>query len=187
MTLPNPNQFFNLAGTLSVKPLRSMKQKTLLLFLLALFSVGMQGQLRPAVKSKPLHLNEFLASLGQSGSPERSRVESLLRDVHPTVYLTDGTVNITDASPRVLVTDMRSLTGVKSLRASDLATVELVTIKVRSAREVSQSIDLAPFSGLPQLRYVYILADDKSADNLLQNVQNADGTYQVFYNSMLIN
>jgi len=170
-----------------------MKQKTLLLFLLMLLCVSVQGQEQRRAGRQIMHVDEFLATLHQGGAmaktsaPSRAHVESLMKEVQPSVYLSSGTVTHNDANPVNLYTDVQSLPQI-SAATPGAASVEFVTVKVKSAGDLSGGINLAPLASLQQLRYVYILSEvNTPSSTLVQSIQNANGNFQVFYNSMLIN
>lgn len=183
----NPNLIFNLAGVKSVKLLRSMKHKSVLLVLFCLLAITVQAQDRGAQR-RVLPMKAFLSSLEDrnDNGAEKKRVESLMRDVQPAVYFSQGKPSLTGSNPVVIFSDPASLSALRQLTSTDASSIEMLTVKVQSAREL-QALDFAPLSVLPQLRYVQIAIEAPVPDAALQTIPTGDGSYQVYYNSVLIN
>ncbi len=188
-----PKLLFNHSDRSSVKTISSMNTKTFLLFLLIFLSFSMQGQNQINLAPRAVHLNQFLSSLEQKGAtyagqPEANYLRSLLHDVKPSAYLSNGALTITESNPIVLFTDVRSLNNLGTTVISAPGPIELVSIKIRESKDLARGLNLAPLSNINGIRYVYLLMEDNIPTNtLLQSTSNATGSYQIIYNTVLPN
>ena len=60
--------------------------------------------------------------------------------------------------------------------------IEIVTIKINSATELSSTIDLSVFSNFKNLKYIYIVSSVSTTDVALSKmILNYDEKYSIFY------
>lgn len=189
-----PNQVFN-QPDIPGKTIYSMTRRVLVMLVLLLSFAGAQaqtGQLTaPASQSSIMHLDQFLASLrqeqGRGTQSPAVRVESLINDLNPSLYVKSGEVNsYGTAQPVVLYTDPASLATVQTLSAAQKATVELVNIRLTGA--MKGRLNLAAFSSFPNLKYIYIMSPTATTPAAMSNmVENTNPNQQVFYSIHQIN
>lgn len=100
------------------------------------------------------------------------RLKTLVRDLHPAVYIAEGAVKVREQRPLCLFLDAASLT-VAEPKAFARGGIELITIDVRSTSELSQRLDLSALRGFGQLRYVHVRSSVLcQPEQLLAMVQN---------------
>ncbi|RZJ33517.1 MAG: hypothetical protein EOO51_13605 [Flavobacterium sp.] len=161
-----------------------MESKTLLTFLLALlFSAAIQAQSAPTSRTavQPERLNDFLSA--PASNTQRAHLESLVRDSKPSVYVTDGVIKVNDANAVVLFTDMRSLANLSTLGGDyDHTKIEIVTIRIHSAAEITAGINLGGLSSFTNLKYVYILSDATiSPEDINRSISNSNSGFRILY------
>ena len=161
-----------------------MKSKTLLTFLFALlFSAAMQAQSETSSRAlvQPERLNDFLSA--PIAPSQRAHVESLVRDSKPSVYVTGGHVKVTDANPVALYTDMTSLPNLSSLSGDySMSGIEIITIRIHTAGELSSGINLAGLAAFTNLKYVYILSDAAiSPQDISSRISNTNSGFRILY------
>ena len=184
MKTPVPNLLINQANNalLFAKNTQTMLQKLLLSVLIfAGYTVNISAQENRA--SNPvMHVDQFLAAsrLENQNNISGTPAESLLKNVQHAVYVMDGQVKTYGTNPVCLYTDAVSMNAMQ-LSAIQAGNIEMVTINVK-ASDLASGIDLAVFSGLPNLKYIYILSDkDATADAIIGSIQNNNPAYRVFY------
>jgi Pyruvate/2-oxoacid:ferredoxin oxidoreductase gamma subunit len=168
-----------------------MTKKLLLSIMVALF---VTSTLQAQEAGPVVHMDQFLASLttqnslAKSTKSELTKVLGLLKDLQPTVYLTDGKAKVKGVSPTSIVTNVSSLGALTAVHSADRESIEIATIKIGSASELGMPVNLALFSSFPNLRYIYIVSEvNSTADAITGMVQNNDPQYRVFYNILIAN
>jgi hypothetical protein len=92
----------------------------------------------------------------QSGAWDSdARLKTLVRDLHPSVYMAEGVIKVREQRPVCLFLDATSVAAVEP-KTFARGSIELITIDVRSLNEISQRLDLSSLRGLGQLRYVHV-------------------------------
>lgn len=185
-----PYQFINRSGNvlLAGKLQILFMKRLLLLLVLALFCVGANAQeVRAVSGSQLMEVKAYLANLRASEVSARNsasnagRLEQLLKEVQPAVYYLSGQVKTYGDHPTALYTNSGSLSSVATA-AYDKNSIELVTIRINDAADLSTPIDLSVFSNFPQLKYIYILSNlETSAGTISNLVRNANANQGVFY------
>jgi hypothetical protein len=167
-----------------------MKQLILLL-IVAFYSASVSAQVErqdgsPQVKE----VNSFIASLKpeannlssrKSVNPAAQNLENLLYKVQPSIYFDSGNVKTYGEKPKNFFVDARSLNKISN---SNLLknNIEIVTIKINSATELSSTIDLSVFSNFKNLKYIYIVSSVSTTDVALSKmILNYDEKYSIFY------
>lgn len=185
-----PNQFNNLLSNILLfrnSQIVSMK-KLLLILVGALFCVHTNAQdNRTGSGAALMDVNSYIAFLrstettGRSASSNATRLESLLKDVQPAVYLDRSNIRTFGDNPTALYTTVRSLQEVVSL-VSTKEHIEIVTIGINQDSDLSLPIDLSVFSGFPNLKYVYILSSVETTGAVIGNLlRNNNTRFGVFY------
>lgn len=158
----------------------------------AIFTANMSAQEARMAASKPtiMHVDEFIASLRGNAStrlaqPQPLRVETLIQDLQPSVYVLSGDVKSYGDKPVCLFTDVRTMNA-SGIHTADFHSgdIEMVTIKMNSPEELNSVIDLSLFDGLPKLKYIYILSTNPAStkEAIIRMVRNNSTKYSVFYN-----
>jgi hypothetical protein len=114
-------------------------------------------------------------------NPTAQNLENLLYKVQPSIYFNSGNVKTYGEKPKVFFVDARSLNRISN---SNLLknNIEIVTIKINSATELSSTIDLSVFSNFKNLKYIYIVSSVSTTDVALSKmILNYDEKYSIFY------
>lgn len=188
-----PNQFINQPNNdlLFRKSLNLMMKRLLLLLVFTLFSVGINAQvnLRTSATPRVMEVKAFITALKASeasqrqANPASTRLEHLLNDLQPTVYVSAGNVQKQGGdNPTSLSTDSASLNDVVATAAIDKQGIECVTIWINSAADLNRSLDLSVFSGFQNLKYVYIISTVDTTESVITRlVKNNSSQLGVFY------
>ncbi len=192
MKIRVPNQIFNQPGAYLPRQTTPLSMKKLIMFLIVLMctsTIFAQG-IGSRETSQILEKQAFLASMnsGSTGStrnanadPRLATLHSLLDDVNTAIYYYGGTSRVYGDRPECLYTDVASFGGLRSANI-DVSNVKMLTIKVSSAAQLANSIDLSILSSFPQLRYVYIISEvEASGNQIIRMVRNAGAGYSIFY------
>lgn len=120
-----------------------------------LFLPLLLGLLFMSAITVPMYMSFQIAM--QSLEPASTvRLQSLVSDIHPTAYLTQGVINAPKGeAPVVAICDAASvnlLYGNNPL----LSQVEMVRITVNSVNDLPASIDLIQLEGLTNLKYLLV-------------------------------
>ena len=163
---------------------------TLAVILFASGFTGMQAQRMSTngTSKSPLQIDAYIKSSASADSAKKqeiSRMESLTKDLHSAIYyLTSGIKSYGD-KPVVFFTDATSLNRLSASEVSklDVSAVEMVTIKVNRASDVTATIEAQAFSTFPNLKYVYVLSTTPSTPaNITSMLRNIGPEYTVVYN-----
>ena len=167
-----------------------MKQLILLL-IVAFYSASVSAQVeRQDGSPQVMEVNSFIASLKpeannlssrKSVNPTAQNLENLLYKVQPSIYFDSGNVKTYGEKPKNFFVDARSLNKISN---SNLLknNIEIVTIKINSATELSSTIDLSVFSNFKNLKYIYIVSSVSTTDLALSKmIRNYDEKYSIFY------
>lgn len=187
-----PNELINQSDNVLLlrNPLILMMRKLLLLLVIVLCSANLSAQDSRNANTGVMETKAFIASLraneqtsrGSASSYSAARsVEELVYNVQPAQYLSSGVVKTYGEKPRHLITDKQSLTGLNN-PALLKNNVDIVSIKINSASDLSGTIDLSLFSSFTSLKYVRIIsAVPTTAAAINQMIVNPDERLTVFY------
>ena len=167
-----------------------MMKRLLLLLVFTLFSVGLNAQvnLRTSGTPRVMEVKAFISALKASetnlrqANPASARLEHLLNDLQPAVYVSSGNVQKEGGdNPTSLYTDAASLNDVATATI-DKQGIECVTIRINSAADLNRSLDLSVFSGFQNLKYVYIISTVDTTESVITRlVKNNSSQLGVFY------
>ncbi len=129
-----------------------------------------------------MHLNQFLSALPVNNA-ETLRVKSLLKDVHPAIYLGGGQVRSYGTEPVSLFTEVNAVNLTASVAELQRQTIEIVTINIDNVAELDGNIDMSMFSVFPNLKYVYIISSVETTPQKITNLlSEINPKFKVFYN-----
>ena len=125
----------------------------------------------------------FLSAMRTKDSKKQefSHLENLLNEINPSIYFYSGQVKSYGENATTLFTDINS---VSSIAAADFQKeqIEIATIKISTASDVSKPIDLSAFANFPKLKYIHIISTVRNnPQNIIRSVKNALPVYHVFY------
>lgn len=133
---------------------------------------------------KIIEVKEYLKreSMAESRSIARTTsVKSLIKDLHPSIYVNNGSVNTYGKPAKVLFIDTQSISKLSELKP-DLSHVELVTIKINKKEELSFPVDLSAFSSYPAVRVIYLSVSFDCSVEMLYNLIKSNKTeYTILY------
>lgn len=108
-------------------------------------------------------------------------VKSLIKDLHPSIYVNNGSVNTYGKPAKVLFVDTPSISKLRDLNL-EMSQVELVTVKINKKEDLSTPVDLSFFSNYPSLRVILIkVSFDCSVDMLNNLIKNNKTNFTVLY------
>lgn len=113
-----------------------------------------------SVKEFNAQLAEMKQSSDANVQEQATRLKSLSTDLHPTVYLSaDATRTFGGSGSPVCA--IATVGAVNKLYAEDplFGQVELITIKLEMATDLSVSLNLSALSGFSNLKYIQILCE----------------------------
>lgn len=109
------------------------------------------------------------------------KLQSLLSDVNSAIYFYAGAARAYGDRPECLYTDAASMGSLQSANI-DVNNIKMITIKITSAAQLANSLDLSIFANYPKLRYVYILSSvNSTGDQIVRMVRNPGTGYRIFY------
>ena len=129
---------------------------------------------------------------------EAARINTLIFDLHPALYLQSGEqIEYTSSkSPLLVVTDVFSLPLLYNGNALYKST-ELIYVKVESPEELESLLEISKIRGFEKLKYIHILfsfnpCDDSMGDNccyntvakMVRGIENS--AYKVLYEISVI-
>lgn len=190
-----PNQLFNHPGNflLFEKSLRSMTRKLLsMLVFVCFFATNMSAQITSqnatVSEGTVMQVDDYIASIRanstqRSANSQATHVKSLIQDSYAAAYVQSGNVQVFgEGNPVVLYTNLASLGSVSSATGFQKSNIEIVTLRVGNASELSSGININLLTGFPNLKYVYIISEGNAvADQIVSAVQNDNSQYAVFY------
>ena len=133
--------------------------------------------------SQSENVDLYLASLESSGQTAKlNELKHLLYDLHSAVYSSaSGEINVYGEQPTALYTSIRSINSLNAT-VSDKSDIEIATIKIQNSSELNQSIDLTAFSGFEKLKYIFIISEAATSQNVINNlIKNDNSKYVLIY------
>lgn len=108
-------------------------------------------------------------------------VKSLIKDLHPSIYVNNGSVNSYGKPAKVMFIDTQSISRVRDLNL-DLSQVELVTVKINKKEDLSTPIDLSVFSNYPAVKIIHLsVSFDCTVDMLTNLIKNNKTDFTILY------
>ncbi len=191
MKTKTPKLFFNLSNKASLfntihKPMIK-KLFFLMLFVLNCGNISAQELSLSVDNSGILEVNTYLTNLRNSEQNARltfsnaKHLEDLLFKVQPSIYVSSENVATYGDNPNSLHVNLSSLSELSN-SGIITNTIEIVTIRINTAAELSQNIDLSLFASYPNLKYIYILSTVQSTEVAISElIQTVSPQYGVFY------
>lgn len=133
---------------------------------------------------KIVNVNDFFKAeqqLESARSSNSTTIKSLIKDLHPSIYVTNGLVNSYGKSPKVLFIDTKSISKLNELKL-EMNQVELVTVKITKKEDLLAPIDLDIFSGFPSVKVIYLTVSfDCTVDMLYNLIKTNKSKYTIIY------
>ncbi len=148
------------------------------------FSQSVSKQIMPNVAI--VQVDDYLGTLKalpQASNPlsPYNRLESLLRDVQPSVYFKNRVIKAYGKNPVCVYSDVSSF----ALLNSELPLnndVEMITVKIESRSDLKTQLDICSISNLKKLKYLFLQVDfDSKPNELMQFIKNCKIDYVVIY------
>ena len=86
-----------------------------------------------------------------------ARLNTLMSDIHPAVYLSNGETNTYGETPLVVYADSDNLKRWNTVSAEQAESVELIVIRVADAKGESARLTASQLSSFANLQYVVVL------------------------------
>lgn len=125
--------------------------------------------------------NEQKMESAKAKVDKTASVKSLIKDLHPSIYVNNGSVNTYGKPAKVLFVDIPSISKIRDLNV-DLSQVELVTVKINKKEDLSVPVDLSIFSKYPTIKVIYLTVSfDCTVDMLTNLIKNNKTGYTILY------
>jgi len=147
--------------------MHSARIKVLLLFILPVFGFSQNVKIEKSDK----YLKDQITSAARN--TDVSKIKSLIKDLHPSVYLTGGRINSYGESPISLFTDIESIGLLKTVKI-DVSTIEIVTITIKSKDELQSFISLSDFSRFASLKVLHLNVQFECTSEMLEPMIKGD-------------
>lgn len=152
----------------------STRIKVLLLLIVPIFGFSQNVKIESSDKY-------VKAQVSSSRNNDVSAIKSLIKDLHPSVYLTSGRINSYGESPISIFTDVESLGLLKTLRI-DLSKIEIITITIKDRQELRSIIAINDFSKFSSLKVLHLNVQfDCTTDLLEPMIQGEKPNFVVLY------
>lgn len=133
--------------------------------IMLIFSLGSYGQLTPkASKTALTQIDVQIATMKASPNAavvsEGERLNSLISDLHPTVYINaDGSsAAYGDGSPVKVECDANAVDALYQT-TQNVSEVELIIVRIKEQNSMRSPMNLSGLAGYGNLKYVYLLCE----------------------------
>lgn len=113
---------------------------------------------------------------------DNARLTSLMTEIHPSIYLTNGETNVYGEEPIVLHADANDLKRWNTINSELAENIELIQIRVPNADSESVKLSAAQLESFTNLKYIVVLYEYNSGDEPLSS-QKADTMVKLPENS----
>lgn len=128
------------------------------------------------IEVKEFLKNEQKMESAKAKVDKTTSVKSLIKDLHPSIYVKNGSVNTYGKPAKVMFIDTQSISRVRELNV-DMSQVELVTVKINKKEDLSTPIDLSMFSNYPAVKIIHLFVSfDCTVDMLNNLIKNSKAT-----------
>ena len=112
---------------------------------------------------------------------EVARLESLISDLQPAVYITTTDINVYgESAPVCAEVDLTALSRLAESNGA-FAGVELLTIRVKKTSELGASVDLSMLTAFPNLKFIQIICEIECNPSQVANMVKNGGAVKAFY------
>ena len=120
---------------------------------------------------KIIEVKEYLKKEQKATSANvvTTSVRSLIKDLHPSIYVNNGIVNTYGKPAKVLFIDTQSISKIRDLNLN-LSQVELVTVKINKKEDLSTPVDLSLFSSYPTVKVIHLSVSFDCTEEMLTNL-----------------
>jgi hypothetical protein len=113
---------------------------------------------------------------------EAVKIENLVSDLQPTVYISNEEIKNFGETPPVCADLNASSINRLNEENALFSSVELITIRIEQSTDLSASIDLSKLSGFTSLKYIQILCTINCTAAQIANMVTGNNTgIKVFY------
>jgi hypothetical protein len=131
-----------------------------------------------------IEVNEYLKKEPKKESTSLAStisVKSLVKDLHPSIYVNNGVVNTYGKPAKVMFVDTQSISRLRDLNL-EMSQVELVTVKINKREDLLNPIDLSLFSSYPSIKTILIkVSFDCSIDQINNLIKNSKTDHTILY------
>lgn len=161
-----------------IRQFQHLTLKLLVMLFLAFPIVGFSQN------SKIQNTEDFFKSLQKSEvskNKSTNSIKSLIKDLHPSIYVDNGRVNTYGKNPIVLFVDANSILKLKGL-SLESNQIEVVTIKINQKSDLIHLMNLDVFQQFPSIKVIHFsVGFDCSAETLSNNVRIQNSNYTLLY------
>ena len=148
------------------------------------FSQSFSNQIIPNISI--VQVDAYLGTLKTLSQPSNSasaynKLESLLKDVQPSIYLTKGLIKTYGQNPVCIYSDVASLKLLNN-NLPLIDDVEILTIKIESPSDFKNQLDICSVTNLKKLKYIYLqISFDYKPSLLSQFIKNCKEGIIILY------
>jgi len=155
-------------------------KKKLVCLLILFVSLGSQGQSLFELGSK---LSEMKMSGDSTVKEEAKRIESLVYDLHPMVYIDKGTEKVFgESNPVRVCVDASSVNNLKE-NIPLFNSIELITIRLENESDLNFVLDLSDLKAFKNLKYVNFIYCFESKPEDISTLYIPKPGISVFYHN----
>lgn len=125
----------------------------------------------------------FASEPYKRNNSDDTRLTSLMTEIHPSIYLTNGETNVYGKEPIVLHADANDLKRWSTINSELAANVELIKIRVTNADTEKATVSAAQLTSFTNLKYIVVLyeynsgtesATSQKADTMVKLPENSE-------------
>ena len=156
-----------------------MKSKILKIAIFGLFSMCSFGQSEN--KNSFFEYDKFVnESKSHSKDAKHLKIEYLVNNIQPSVYIEFDGVKIYGQKPTSLFTSVKNFYKISNANF-DKENVEIVNIRISNFDDLKNELDFSKLTNFKKLKYIYIVSDLKCNDTDILQIINNIGNYTVLY------
>ena len=137
-----------------------------LILMVFLISASLHAQ---EVRELEGYLEQMRTSTDSASVANAELLESLVTDLHPTIFINNSIIVNGDTPPVVAIVKASSVSKL-ILTDSRFTQVELITIKLSSITDLNIFMDINKFTDFTNLKYVYFLCEFECTPDALQKL-----------------
>lgn len=126
-------------------------------------------------------IGSYLSSKNRVADKNLVKIQSLVKDLYPSVYVNNQKIVIKGDNPVCLYTDLSSLNTITNDNVSS-GTIELAVVRIKSKSELNSKIDLNVFKDFTSLKCVLLIYEfNVNPSDINKMVTPANENQLVFY------
>lgn len=126
-------------------------------------------------------IGAFLSSKNRVSDNSKAKIQSLVKDLYPSIYVNNDKVVVKGENPICLYTDLSSLKTINTIK-NKTENIDFVAIRIKSKSELNSMIDLSVFKDFVNLKYILLVFEFNIDPNQIDKmVTSGSESQSVFY------